>query len=231
MFCKFFFRSIVFGALLCLGSLTVFAQKKVERDVEFWPQYYIAISVDSTKWSVAADYSDRYSDFDKRVQWIGRVGLNYELNKLFTISAGYAYSEYFSGSSVRRENRPWQQVQVVHPFQCLKLNHRLRLEERFQRDQKGDKFNYRLRYQFMAQLPLMPKQKMYFFISDEPMINFGDQVKGNIFDQNRLQAGMQIKVIDHFYITPALQNTYQIQSNKVDYKSLTIWRTGITYKW
>ncbi|WP_207531694.1 DUF2490 domain-containing protein [Desertivirga arenae] len=207
------------------------AQKLIDKGVEFWPQYYLQVPVDSL-WSVSADYSDRYDDFNEKVQWIGRIGVNHQLNSFFSASAGYAYSEYFTNSGTRRENRPWQQLAVAHKYRFLRFSHRLRLEERFQRDDRSTRYNYRLRYQFQVQAPILKKQKGYVFISDEPMINFGKELNDlNKFDQNRLQIGLQFKLFEEFYLTPAYMSTYQIQSNKKDFRSLDIWRVGITYRW
>jgi len=226
-----YFKKVALLPALVLFALTTKAQRIVDKGVEFWPQYYLQVPVDTT-WSVSADYSDRYNDFNEKVQWIGRVGVNYQLNNFLSASAGYAYSEYFTSSGIRRENRPWEQLMVVHTYKYLRFSHRLRLEERFQRDDRTDRYNSRLRYQFQIQVPLMKKQKAYFFIADEPMFNFGKELKDlNKFDQNRFQFGFQFKLTQDFYLTPAYQNTYQIQSNKRDFKSLDIWRIGVTYKW
>jgi len=227
----YFFKRLAIVQVLVLFAFAGMAQKVVDRSVEFWPQYYVFVPVD-TAWSVSGDYSDRYNDFNDKVQWIGRVGLNYQLNKRFSFSAGYAYSEYFTSVGVRREHRPWQQIAASQKYKFLRFSHRLRLEERFQKDDLKERYNHRLRYQFQVQVPVMKKQKAYFFISDEPMINLGKELKGlNKFDQNRFQVGMQFKLINDFYITPAYQSTLQIQSNKVDFRKLDIWRIGITYKW
>ena len=205
--------------------------QKVEKGTEFWPQYYLNLRIDSN-WSVSSDYSSRYNDaqLDQRIQWIARAGLGFQLTKNLNISAGFAYSEYFSAAGVRRENRPWQQLQLANKFNRFTINNRLRLEERSNKDVKGEKFNYRLRYQLQFQVPLLARQRLALMLSDEPMINFGKQVSGNIFDQNRLMAALQVKFARNLFFIPAYQHTYQIQSNKKDFKSLDILRTGIIYK-
>lgn len=226
-----FSKRLILLKLSLLLFAKAFSQKVVDRSVEFWPQYYVHVPVDSV-WSVSADYSDRYNDFNDKVQWIGRAGVNYQFSKRLTLSAGYAYSEFFTSSGVRRENRPWQQLAAVQRYRSVRFSHRLRLEQRFQKDDKTERYNHRLRYQFQVQVPIMKKQKAYFFIADEPMINLGKELKGlNKFDQNRVQFGVQFKVSGDFYVTPAYQSTYQIQSNKVDFRKLDIWRAGITYRW
>lgn len=207
-------------------SLNGFGQNTTESEI--WPQYYIQVPLVKDKWSVLSDYSHRYSGlFEAKTQWIARAGISYNLKKNISVAAGYAYSEYFSVSGVRRENRPWQQVQLDHKVKQIKLNHRMRLEERYQ---TGGKFNYRLRYQALFLLPLLPEQRLAVTLSDEFMLNFGKQVSGNQFDQNRLQLALQIKLAKHLFLAPAYLYSYQIQSNKKDFRNINILRTGLLYK-
>ncbi|MBC8051845.1 MAG: DUF2490 domain-containing protein [Sphingobacteriaceae bacterium] len=225
-----YFRFFLVLSGLFAYSFSSLAQSKSINDSEVWPQFYFQAPINS-KWSVAADYSHRYSGlFESKTQWIGRVGLSYIIKKNLSLSAGYAYSEYFPASGIRRENRPWQQVQVDNSFRRLKLNHRLRLEERFIKDKSSERFNYRLRYQILALIPVLPGKRLSIGISDEVMINAGNQVSGNKFDQNRLQAGLQIKLANHVFLNPAYLYTYQIQSNKKDFRNIDIVRAGIIYK-
>lgn len=180
---------------------------------------------------MAGDYSHRHSDFfAKKVQWIGRVGVNYKLTENLSLSAGHAYSEFFTSTGIRRENRPWQQAQLNSSVQKVKLNQRLRLEERFQKDKSSSRFNYRLRYQFLAMLPVLSEERCAFFVSDEPMINFGKQITGQLFDQNRLQLGLQIKLVDNVFLSPAYMYTYQYQQSTKAFRNVNIVRTGIIYK-
>lgn len=224
------FRSFFFLVLFTTFSLSTKAQSKSSNDSEIWPQYYLQTPIKG-KWSITADYSHRYNGFfDDKTQWIGRAGIIYNITSKVSMAAGFAYSEYFPASGIRRENRPWQQIQVDNSFQGFKLNHRLRLEERFQKDALSERFNYRLRYQIIAAVPLISKQRLDFIVSDEVMVNAGKEVVGNKFDQNRLQAGLQIKLANHVFLTPAYLYTYQIQSNKKDFRNIDIVRTGIVYK-
>lgn len=227
-----FFRCLTAFIWLISFSVFSFAQDEVSKvpDSEMWPHYYLQLPINN-KWSVSADYSHRYSGFfESKTQWIGRTGFDYKLTEKFSLSAGYAYSEYFLANGVRREDRPWQQTQVNHSFQKLKISHRLRLEERFQRDRNSDRFNFRLRYQFMVNYPILSQQRLSCYISDEPMINFGKQIVGNMFDQNRLQGGLQIKLAENVFFMPAYMYMYQYQSSTKDFKSKNIIRTGLMYK-
>ena len=216
---------------ICVPSLS-FSQDQTatSSDLEMWPQYYLQFPVKG-KWSLAADYSHRYSDlFEKKTQWIGRAGLNHSLSESLTLSAGYAYSEFFTSSGIRRENRPWQQVQFNSSWKKVKLNHRLRLEERFLEDKSSNRFNYRLRYQFMTTYPLLSDQRCLLYVSDEPMINWGKQITGQNFDQNRLQLGLQIKLVDKVFLSPAYMYVYQYQQSTKAFRNINVVRTGFIYR-
>ena len=95
-----------------------------------------------------ADFSHRYKGiFESNSQLIGRVGFGYEITKGVDVAAGYAYSEHYTSTGTRIENRPWQQIVFLHDLNKVSFTHRIRLEERFQHDPVSKRFNYRLRFQ------------------------------------------------------------------------------------
>ena len=80
-----------------------------------------------------------------------------------------------------------------------------RLEERFRRKIKdnnelaeGYNFNYRVRYNFLATVPLSKNNfapnTWSLVFNDEAHINFGKQVVYNYFDQNRFFVGLSYHV-------------------------------------
>lgn len=212
----------LFLSLFCLTSFS-------QSTTDIWPQYYISMPIKG-KLGLSADFSHRYNGFfEKKTQLIGRVGLNYKLNKGVSIAAGYAYSEYYTSVGKRIENRPWQQISFAQAFTKVSFAQRLRLEERFQKDALSERFNYRLRFQAQVSLPLLKENKLSVVLSDEPMINFGNEIKGNKFDQNRLQVGLQIKLIKNVFLAPAFVRINQYQANKKQYIHYNVIRTGLTY--
>jgi hypothetical protein len=57
----------------------------------------------------------------------------------------------------------------------------------------GYNFNYRLRYNFLWQIPIhaeIKKGTFSFILNNEIFINFGKQIAYNYFDQNRFFAGL-----------------------------------------
>jgi hypothetical protein len=216
-------------AIACSALLSFFNYSSAQNFSEIWPQYYLQYGL-SKKWSLQSDYSHRYADFfDRKTQWIARAGLVCKLHSGFSAAAGYAYSEYFPATGVRKENRPWQQLQHEYAGK-VKVMQRLRLEERFQHDASSNRFNYRIRYQVQLMLPLLPRQGVFLQVSDEPMLNFGKEISGNKFDQNRLQGGLQIKLHDHVFFAPSYLNIYQYQPSRRNFRTIDVVRAGLIYR-
>ena len=81
----------------------------------------------------------------------------------------------------------------------------LRLEERFRRNilndsslADGSSFNFRVRYNFLLQVPLtkakIQKGDFSFILNNEVHLNFGKNIVYNTFDQNRFFAGVAYNV-------------------------------------
>ncbi len=133
-----------------------------------------------------------------------RVGLTYYLNDNTKLTAGYAYVNQFPGDNPknisRPEHRPWQQLQWHTRYSKVRTMQWLRLEERYRRKILNDdnlaagyNFNYRLRYNFLLNIPVGKKGispgGWSFVINDEVHVNFGKEIVYNYFDQNRFFTG------------------------------------------
>ena len=91
------------------------------------------------------------------------------------------------------ELRPYEYVTFFYGKNQLKFFNRLLVEQRFQKHlgSEGDvtqnyHLNHRIRLKWQISIPL--SNKLSLIASDEPMINFGPDIDGNTFDQNRLIA-------------------------------------------
>ena len=140
-----------------------------------------------------------------------RIGLDIKINDhLSIVPLAYVYTwNYRYGkqpaSYANNEHRIWQQVMYKHNLWRLKVDHRVRVEQRFiqvhSRDINNDVIDEgytnnqnRLRYRFMARLPLNHKAldpKTYFAsVYDEAMLSWGKNVTFHEPDQNRIFAGL-----------------------------------------
>jgi len=197
----------------------------------------------SNKWGAWAETQLRTKEdfFTNFSQAILRFGLTYYLNDNTKLTAGYAYVNHFPADNHKEisqpEHRPWQQLQWHTKYPKLRLMQWFRLEERFRRKIKDDdelaegyNFNFRFRYNFLAQFPLSKKRfqpKTFSFIAnDEVHINFGKQVVNNYFDQNRFFLGFayHVNLKDNFQF--GYMNVFQQLPAGNQYRSIHVARVS-----
>ena len=200
----FFFLSGL--ALLSPGYLAA-QEKQVDTDSQVW---------------TAAFGNIRFSDANSLfvdLHYVGhsfavtRAGIVYHLSNDIAATAGFArlwLTVPGSGHDrlERHEHRPWAQVFVRSPLPGnFSMTHRLRYDLRFRERvangevRQGYNFNHRLRLQETVQLNLpwlkLGKVTPYVVLADEVLLNFGEEVVYNTFDQNRLSlmVGGQLRSI------------------------------------
>jgi hypothetical protein len=213
-------RTFIILLIAATVKLPGFAQKKVVDFEQVWLGYVNQTRI-SDKWGIWFDANIRTRDNltnGYSVSFI-RPGIMYYLSDNTSLTIGYAFANYFSGNDGRNiampEHRPWQQIMWTNRYPKLRLQQRLRIEERFRRklespDKLGDgfNFNYRVRYNFSLATPLSKKafapHTLSLVFNDEAMLNFGKEVLTNTFDQNRLFGGLNY----HFSQNSSLQAGY-----------------------
>ena len=182
-----------------------YGQKQTTYINQVWFAYFNQTRF-SDRWGIWADFHLRTKeDFVEDLSTgIARIGLTYYLNNDAKLTAGYAFVNHFPGDNhpdiSRPEHRIWQQFQWNTKYPRIRLMQYARLEERFRRKIKdedeladGYNFNYRLRYNFLFSTPIgketFAPRTFSFVVSDELMLNFGEEVVYNYFDQNRFFVG------------------------------------------
>ena len=208
-------RKVIFAALLVVASTVYcFAQTKQTASVrQVWLGYFNQTRF-SNKWGAWADLhlrtkEDLYTNFS---QGIIRVGLTYYLNDATKATAGYAFVNHFPADNHSKtsqpEHRPWQQLQWHSKYGKKRVMQWVRLEERYRRKILNDStladgyaFNFRLRYNFMLQIPLSSRgfapNTFALAANDEVHVNFGKEIVYNYFDQNRFFLGLGYYLNDH----------------------------------
>jgi len=182
----------------------MFAQKQTEKLDQIWTGYFNQTRF-SKKWGAWFDFQVRTKeDFvDGLSQILIRPALTYYVNEVTKISAGYAYTSTYpiDGHTqvTQPEHRPWQQIQWHTRYAKNRTMQWFRLDERFRRKIENDttlgdgyNFNFRLRYNFLWQIPLngqIKKGSWSFLLNNEVHVNFGKHITYNYFDQNRFFAG------------------------------------------
>ena len=218
---------IIFGFfLLAIIATDSYGQTKQATSVrQVWLGYFNQTRF-SNKWGVWLDLHLRTKEdlFKDLSQTIIRPGITYYINDATKLTAGYAYIRHFPADNhnhvTQPEHRPWLQLQWHTKYPKLRTMQLVRLEERYRRKILNDStladgynFNFRLRYNFLLQVPLTNKPiragNFSFIVNDEVHVNFGKQVVYNYFDQNRFFLGFSYHTNTHDNLQLGYMNLFQ----------------------
>ncbi|HEY9008627.1 DUF2490 domain-containing protein [Ohtaekwangia sp.] len=198
--------------MLVIASQVSFAQpaerKVVNQSIE-WFSITTNLKVSkSFTWMLEGQFRQA-QDFQP-MQYQLRTGLDIAVSKHISIMPlGYVYTwNYRYGKQPlaygNNEHRIYQQVTYKHNISRISISHRLRLEQRFIQvhtrdtenrliDQGYDQKLNRLRYRFMATVPInhaKMEAKTYFASAyDEAFLSWGKGITFHEPDQNRLFIG------------------------------------------
>ena len=210
--------------LLAFGATG--AQEKQTQQVEQVWMGYLNQTRFSNRWGIWFDAQLRTKeDFVQDLaQSILRPGLTYYLSDATKLTVGYAWVNHFPAEGhqdvSQPEHRPWQQVQWHTRYAKTRTMQWVRLEERFRRKIENDStlaegynFNFRLRYNFLFQVPLTAGEikpgAVSLILNDEVHINFGKEIVYNYFDQNRFFLGVSYQVNQHDNLQVGYMNLFQ----------------------
>lgn len=159
------------------------------------------------KTSIHNDIQLRSTDELKHVQtFLFRLGLNYQVRKNMTATAGYAFIDnrrtIAAVTGYAPEHRIWEQFIISHKIKKAMIAHRFRLEQRFisrsmvsgnELKNDGHVYANRFRYFMRSVLPLHKGggtfvKGPFAALQNEVFVNIGNKanVNGEFFDQNRL---------------------------------------------
>lgn len=159
-----------------------------------------------------------------------RPGLNFQLAKGLTATAGYAFisNRALTGSPLSRmvtEHRIWQQLAYTLSAKPVILLQRLRFEERFvprvvisntDVTVDGRREAFRLRYMARGIFPFKPVKKfekgLFAALQNEVFLNVGDRsaVNRKTFDQNRLYGALGYRTSGKIDLEAGYMNQYTV---------------------
>lgn len=220
-------QKVLFTILLFfLADTYGFCQvKQTESEEQIWLGYFNQTRF-SKRWGIWTDVALRTKEnfVDRYSQAFIRPGLTYYLTDDVKLTLGYSYAWHFPGDNHKNvtmpEHRPWQQIQWHTKYPKVKLMQWFRLEERFRRNIKNDdelaggyNFNWRIRYNILAQFPLSKKRfatnTVSLVTANEVFVNFGKRIVYNYFDQNRFFAGFHYHLNKHDNLQFGYMNVFQ----------------------
>jgi len=189
------------------------------------------------------------TDFDPQ-QYQARTALDIKLNEHFSIvPLGYVYTwNYKYGKQpalfANNEHRIWQQVFYKHNIGRVKMDHRVRLEERFLEkhvsapdgrviNEEYSVNQTRLRYRLMARVPLNKPaiEPGSYFVSayDEIFVSWGDFVTYHEPDQNRIFAGLGYQFDKNFTLQSGFLYQMIVKANGAKQENNLGFQIQLTY--
>ncbi len=206
-------RQIVFIVYLIFFLCPhAFAQRQSTNNQTGWYMYFGNHHLND-KWGLHLEAQLRRAEIiSKPQQLLIRTGINYYLSKSAFLTAGYAFIETypygdFAVKASFPEHRLWEQLQLNSQQGIFEWTSRFRLEQRFSKLPVlvGDEYKpgdaiYTNRFRILNKfsIPLSGKvivdNSLYAAVYDEFMINFGNKVGNNIFDQNRAAISLGYKL-------------------------------------
>lgn len=147
----------------------------------------------SKKFALKTAIHFRYFELiEEYQQEIYRLGLNYKINKTFDFTFGSVYSitdtSYKRDGSDLVEYRFYQDLSAKDKWGKFSAKHRIRLAQRFRRQNFENKTTHRIRYGLFVNYPITKKLTTYGF--NEIFIKFATKT----FGQNRTGFGFLQKL-------------------------------------
>jgi hypothetical protein len=209
-----------FCAVFPAHTQTAPVDKQVNQQVQTW------FSINSTmhfsdRWGLIADFHVRRNNFlsDPSFYFV-RAGANYWIRDKFTVAGGYAHLWLAPNNpgwkSYVNEHRLYQQALLTTQVDRTGLLIRFRNEQRWQQLMANDRptgewrFTNRVRYLISFSFPLSRSSNKWALVAaDEVLLNFGNDVLYNTFDQNRIFIGLRNKMSKNWSYDIGYMNVYQ----------------------
>jgi hypothetical protein len=208
-------KIIILSALsICLNTI-ISAQsiRQIATNNNAWFMYFGTHKL-SDKWGLHLEAQSRRSDIiSDAQQLLLRGGINYHINPQLTATVGYCFVETYPYGKLPAkikfpENRLWQQLQFKNQVGSFEWISRFRLEERYVHVpilkgsvyEPNDTATHTNRFRLLNRFSVPFKGKtivdksFYLSVYDEIMVNFGEKVGLNLFDQNRVYIAIGYKL-------------------------------------
>jgi hypothetical protein len=205
-------RILTSCVVFCLCGVSQLDAETADNN-NLWLNYVGDHPLFGSPWGLHLEVQNRLSEWGKDwQQLLVRPGINYTFTPNLSASMGYGYVRtypYGELPSVHEfdEHRMWEQMLYKHEGLGMEWIHRVRFEQRWieelgQRPDGGyETTNWRgenrARYMLRNNIPISEDKKTYLAIWDEVFFNFGGNILGNHFDQNRAFVGIGRKLTDH----------------------------------
>ena len=189
--------------LLAIPCLAQSTSKVLDLNSHAWASYSGEHAV-AGKWGIHFDAQWRRADLGTEwQQYQLRPGLNYDVSDRLLLTVGYVYTRAypygdFPVEEAFPEHRIYQQAVIRHDAGTLRLQHRIRMEQRFidypPPQPQETTYQNRFRYMLRAEVPITRKPDgsplWYVPVFDEVLIGIAPNYGSRPFDQNRIFGGI-----------------------------------------
>jgi len=237
-----------FFLILIIIIKTSFLAAQTEKNIDhqglIWIRYVNQLSLND-KLSIQTELDNRiFINPIEQSQFVFRTQGRYKINGQVEFGSGFAYFNVATrdpnvepGFNVP-EYRGQQDVTLKQKFGKINLNHRYQIEERFIHNydklglQDGTTFFLRYRYRIQADADVWKTKEQYLkaIVYDEIMINGGNKIVKNTFDQNRVYVALQYGFSASLALELGYLNSFQQRTNGVDYFDRNIIRFSVFHK-
>lgn len=200
--------------------------KQVTRQDLVWLSYANTIKF-SSKWSLTSEaHTRRFIKPSVDHQFVLRSQARYALGENWEAVAGFTYFLQSPNDprSIEKlavpELRPHIQFNYNQPLGKLTVTHRYRAEKRFFRNvangelADGYTSNYRFRYRLGLDYHIadVNEQPLKLKVNNELLVNAGNNIIYNRFDQNRLYGGINYAISNSIEVEAGYLHWYQQRS-------------------
>ncbi|MFH6944087.1 DUF2490 domain-containing protein [Flavobacterium sp. FlaQc-50] len=229
---------------LSLTSPFLQAQKKTDQQTLTWIRYYNIFPL-TEKWSIHSELDNR--SFVNPIHenlFVVRVQGRYRANKTIDLGGGFAYFNVntqdprIDPNFSVPEYRGQQDITLINDIAKITFHNRFQIEERFM--QKASRtellddfsFSWRFRYRLQSTFTLWEKDKRNLkgTISDEILLNYGEDNKRNTFDQNRIYAALRYHFNPNIGLELGYMKSFQRRASGVDFYDRDIIRFTVYHK-
>lgn len=232
-------RIIVF--LIFIGNYSLVAQNKDYTHFSSWNTLTLKFNVNE-KLSVKSEFNFRRTNFLKDwEQIVLRPSIQYQILPSIKSTIGYSFIQNYSYSDHlspldTRENNIWQQLFINQNFKYFDISHRIRFEERYGEKVSIEnhipsitsaKYTGRLRYRFIAAIPIFQEKQISAFLYDEVFLDFERTFQPKRLNQNWIFIGLIYRKSEHL----SIKSGYHHISIPSDTRTIRnhIWETTILY--
>ena len=234
----------IFCLLLVCSVSKAQTEKNVDHQSLLWTRYYNQLTINN-KWSINTEFDNRiFINPTEENLYEMRAQGRYKINNQLEVGGGFAY---FSVATQvpdvtfdfkLPEYRGQQDIVYKQDFGNFTLNQRFQVEERFIHNANkvellpGTIFYWRFRYRLQGEYSCWKKESQYLkaIVYDELMINGGENVVKNTFDQNRIYTALQYGVNKNIALELVYLNSFQQRTSGIDYFDRDIIRFTFFHK-